>query len=163
MKKIKTVAAAHALLGLAAGVPTVASAQQLTPPPRVERHIADVADLQTSKVAHLGKLETQPQGLSVAVASSASSSGLAGTIAVGSVAGAVRLSALTKRSANTIAASPKTGRTKEISFPERTSQIAAHGSLVESVPTLARAQLHVKTSAANSISHEPFSIDSITN
>ncbi len=163
MKKIKTVAAANALLGLAAGIPAVASAQQLTPPPRVERHIPYVADLQTSKVAHLGQLTTQQQSLSTAIASSGSSTGLAGRITVGSVAGAVERSALTSRSANAIAANATTARTKETSFPERTSKIAAHGSLAEVVPALARTQPAVKASAGNSISHKPFSIESITN
>lgn len=160
MKKIKTVAAAHALLGLTAGVPAVASAQHLTSPPRVERHIPDVADLPTSKVAHLGRLTTQRQTLATAIAKS---SALAGTITVGSVAGAVERSALTSKSANAITANATTARTKETSFPERTSKIAAHGSLTEVVPALARAQPAAKASTENSISHEPFSIKSITN
>ena len=163
MKKIKTVAAAHALLGLAAGVPALASAQQLTPPPRVERLIPDVDDLRTSKVAHLGKLETQQSALTTSFASIAPSSGSPGTVAVGSVAGAVERSALTSRSANATAANAKTVRTKETSFPERTSKIAGHGSLAEVVPAMARTQLADKANTENSISHERFSIKSITN
>ena len=163
MKRIKTVAAAHALLGLAAGVPSEASAQQLTPPPHVERLIPDASDLQSSKVSHLGQLETKGQAFTTAIAAISHPSGSAGKIVVGEMAGAVERSALTTKSANTTVASVEAARTKEISFPEQTSKIAAHGSLAEAVPVLARTQPAAKTSTANSISREPFSIEPITN
>ena len=163
MKRIKRVAAAHALLGLVAGVPAAASAQQLTPPARAERLIPEVDDLQTTKAGHLGRLETNRQALSTAIASIAPATGPASKAASNSLVGAAEHSAVTRRSANTTAATSQFARTKEISFPEQTSKIAAHGSLAEAVPALARTQPAGKTNTANSISREPFSIESITN
>ncbi len=163
MKKTKRVAAAHALLGLVAGVPATASAQQLTPPARAERLIPEVDDLQTTQASHLGQLETKRQALSTALALTTPATGSAGKIAMNGLAGAVERSGLTTKSANTTAATTTTPGKKEISFPDRSCKIAAHGSLAQAVPVMALVRPAPKASSANSINPEPVTIESITN
>lgn len=161
MKKIKTIAAAQALLGVAAGLPAVASAQQLVPPAPVERNLPEVADLETSKMAPLGPVKMR-HSLATAIASIAPSTASAGKVAERRVLERSALN-INSGSANALADNVSTARPKEVSFPERTSKIAAHGSLAEAVPALSRTQLAAEPSVEHAIRHAPFSIDSITN